>query len=220
MNQNITKYLSNESLADLNSSDGYIMLIKKPKMVEQLKRSKLQAESSLIPAEKELKERKEQLENINSGNIFKRGFNALFKGKELAEKRAEIQKIIDTLQAEVDRISATVAKHDEAISALQEEIDEFILKLKAEGLVSEEVVATYHAIKEELEEQERIASEERTKRYAEEQARREEEAAILAPIGNQNKKGVRLSAREKFERRQKIANIKSANNTSTGNQPQ
>lgn len=215
MNENITKYLNAENMETLHESEGYIMLVRKPAMLEQLKRSKMAVESSLSEQIKIKEER--DAKALAEAKAQKKGIFESIKGLFSRKEKVEAPVESDPLTESIARLKDTVARHEEGILALQSEIDEFIEKIKAEGLVSEEVVATYYALKEEIEKQERIASEERTRRHEEAAA----EAARLAPIPAQNTKAHKtMSQREKFARRMAITAQKTGKPESTPKQKQ
>ena len=140
-------FLSDESLEQLENSDGAKNVVEKQKRIDGLKRTEMDSRVNLELLYRTASEFNREIAELNKLGFFKR----LLRGKEIDAQIQELTGKLRVLESDIDATIEKIELTEKIIKRLEAELARYSAELAKVGLSLEDIVREYNLIKQELE---------------------------------------------------------------------
>ena len=140
-------FLSDESIEQLENSEGAKNVVAKQKRIDGLKRTEMDSRVNLELLYRTSSELNREIFELNKLGFFKR----LLRGKEIDEQIQELTGKLRILESDIDATIEKIELTEKIIKRLEAELARYSAELAKVGLSLEDIVREYNLIKQELE---------------------------------------------------------------------
>jgi len=140
-------FLSDESIEQLENSEGAKNVVAKQKRIDGLKRTEMDSRVNLELLYRTSSELNREIFELNKLGFFKR----LLRGKEIDEQIQELTGKLRILESDIDATIEKIELTEKIIKKLEAELARYSAELAKVGLSLEDIVREYNLIKQELE---------------------------------------------------------------------